>query len=165
MNKTLTITLNAILLTTITAVSEVNLEEEMYAPAREMMMLDRAMERGMDEHNQKVQNVNTIIDEGVTIDNSPMTSFQEFDKKYELVENIDDPKNTKVKVSIEGSGVKIEATTETSEKSKTQAGVVESSSSSSTVQVIPIPFDADGQKMKSVYIDGVLIITVPKKNR
>ena len=165
MKRTLILTLNAMVLTTITAVAVINIEEEILGPVREMQMLDRAMERGMDQHNQKVQDVSTITDEGTTMDNSPMISFQELDYSYKLVENIDNPENTKVKVNLEGDGVKIEATTEESKKMNNRNGMVESSSTSSTVQIIPIPFDADAHKMKSVYRDGVLTITIPKKNR
>jgi HSP20 family molecular chaperone IbpA len=162
MNKTLKITLSTVLLSTITITANVDLEKEMYAPAREMQMLDRAMERGMDEHNQKVQPIVTIIDEGTTMDNSPMVAFQEFDGEYRLTETIDNYKNTEIKVTIEGDSVKIEASTKESQKSN-QGAFKEVSST--TTEVISIPFDGDSSKMKKIYRDGVLTITMPKKVR
>jgi HSP20 family molecular chaperone IbpA len=161
MNRRLKIALNTILLSTIATTANVDLEEEMYAPAREMQMLDRAMERGMDNHNQKVQPVVTIIDEGTTMDNS-MVSFQEFDGEYKLIETIDNYQNTEVKVTLDGESVKIITSTKESQKNN-QGGVREVSST--TTEVISVPFDADSTKMKKIYRDGVLTIIMPKKVR
>jgi HSP20 family molecular chaperone IbpA len=163
--RTLKLTLSAIVLTTVTSVAVIDVEAEILGPVREMQMLDSAMERGMDQHNQKVQDVSTVIDQGITMDNTPMIAFAELDNSYKLVENIEDPTNTKVKVSLQSDGVKIEMTKQESRKSQGENGMVQSSSSTSTVQVISIPFDADSSQMKKVYKGGVLTITMPKKKK
>ena len=162
MNKKFKIALSSIILCSTVATAFVDIEQELYAPIEEMKMLDRAMERGMDGHNQKVQPIEIIIDEGTVMDNSEMISFQEMKLSYELIKNIDNPKNTKVKITREGSTVKIE------EKMEElivlpKAGESTSSTSSSTVQIIPIPFDADASQLSHTYKDGLLTITVPKK--
>jgi HSP20 family molecular chaperone IbpA len=136
----------------------------MYEGAQEIEMLNRSMEAGMKQHNQPVQPISTETIER-TIDNTPVLTFQDMEDRYYLERLIDNPKNTKVKVTIHGDMVKIETTTTKREHITTVHGMGESVSTSSTVEEISIPFDADSSKMKKEYKNGILKITFLKKRK
>ncbi len=136
----------------------------MYEGAKEIDMLNRSMEAGMREHNQKMQPVLTTKSES-TIDNSPMDSFQDLGDKLYLEKHIEDSKNTKVDITIVNDMVKIVTTTTKKEHKITANGMAESSYSSSTTEEIPIPFSADISKLKKEYKNGVVKISIPKKKK
>ncbi len=134
----------------------------MYEGAKEMEMLNRSMEAGMKEHNQKVQPVTTETIEH-TIDNFPIEDFKDLGDKFYLEKPIEDSKNTKVKVTVHGDMIKISTTATKKEQISTVHGTSESSYSSSSVEELPIPLDANIRKMRKEYKNGILKITIPKK--
>jgi len=136
----------------------------MYEGAKEVEMLNRSMEAGMEQHNQAIQPMGTETVER-TIDNTPAPTFQDMGDKYYLEKLIANPKNSKVKVTLQGNMVKIETTTTKREHITTVHGMGESVSTSSTVEEISIPFDADSSKMRKEYKNGVLKITFLKKRK
>jgi len=160
------------LLTTILAYTAIAIASEadinsqnlkyMYEGAKEIEMLNKSMEAGMREHNQKVQPLITQTSEHI-IDNTPIEDFQDRKNDYYLEKHIADAKNTKVKVTIVGDIIKIVTTTEIKKKITTENGIGESSYSSSTTEELPIPFNSDITKMTKEYKNGVLKISIPKK--
>lgn len=134
----------------------------MYEGAKEIDMLNRSMEAGMREHNQKIKPVLTTTNEK-SIDKSPMDSFQDLGDKLYLEKHIEDSKDTKVDITIVNNMVKIVTKTTKKEHKITDNGMAESSYSSSTTEEIPIPFSADISKLKKEYRDGVIKIYIPKK--
>ncbi len=136
----------------------------MYEGAKEIDMLNRSMEAGMKEHNQKIQPVLTTKSENI-IDNTPIDSFQDLGDKFYLEKHIENSKDTKVEVSIVNDTIKIITTTIKKENKITDNGMIESSYSSSTTEEIPIPFNADISKIKKEYKDGILIISISKKRK
>jgi len=152
--------------TTMAIASEADINSQnlkyMYEGAKEIEMLNRSMEAGMREHNQKVQPILTQTSEHI-IDNSPIEDFQDRKNDYYLEKLIPDAKNTKVKVTIVGDMLKIVTTTEIKKKITTENGMGESSYSSSTTEELPIPFNANIDKMTKEYKNGILKITIPKK--
>jgi HSP20 family molecular chaperone IbpA len=162
--KTNHLATSILLLLTLTFASDVdsmNLKS-MYEGAAEVEMLNKSMEAGMREHNQQVQPILTETTEHI-IDNTPIASFQELENKYYLEKQIEDSKNTKVEVSVNANVIKITSTTTKKEHTLKDNGLAESVYSSSTVEELPIPSNANMQKMKKEYKDGVLIISIPKE--
>jgi len=133
----------------------------MYEGAKEIEMLNKSMEAGMRQHNQKVQPILTETTESI-IDNSPIEDFQDLGDRYYLERTIEDAKNTKVKVTIHGDMMKITTTTTKEKQISTVHGTTKSSYSSSSVEELPIPFDANIKEIKKVYLNGVLKVTIPK---
>ena len=146
-----------------TNVDSLNLKS-MYEGAKEMDMLNKSMEAGMKEHNQKVQ---PLLLETTThsIDKSPIEDFKDLGDKFYLEKPIEDSKNTKVKVTIHGEMIKISTETTKKEQISTVHGTTESSYSSNSVEELPIPFEADITKMKKEYKNGILKITILKKRK
>jgi HSP20 family molecular chaperone IbpA len=136
----------------------------MYEGAKEIEMLNRSMEAGMREHNLKVQPISTESEERI-IDNTPIEDFQDLGDKFYLERTVEDSQNSKVKVTIQGDMLRISTTTTKKEQISTVHGTTESSYSSNSVEELTIPLDADISKMKKVYRDGVLKITIPKKKK
>lgn len=162
MKKILTMT--TILFTTLSYASDIdslNLKY-MYEGAEEVKMLNRSMEAGMREHNQKVQPVVTQTTEHI-LDKSPIDSFQELDKSFFLEKKVEDSKNTTVQVTVLGDMIKITTSTTKTKHVTTDNGMTQSSYSSNSVEEIPIPLNADATKMTQEYKNGVLKISIPKK--
>ncbi len=134
----------------------------MYEGAKEVEMLNKSMEAGMKEHNQKVQPISTETIEQ-TIDNSPIEDFKDLGNKFYLEKKIEDSKNTKVKVTVYEDIIKISTITTKKEQISTVHGTTESSYNSSSIEELPIPLNANIKKMKKEYKNGILKITIPKK--
>jgi len=165
MNKKYLLT-TILICTTIAIASEADINSQnlkyMYEGAKEIEMLNKSMEAGMKEHNQKVQPILTQTSEHI-IDNTPIDDFKDRGNDYYLEKHIADAKNTKIKVTVVGNIVKIVTTTETKKKITTENGIEESSYSSTTTEELPIPFNANIDKMTKEYKNGILKILIPKK--
>ena len=144
-----------------TDVDSLNIQS-MYEGAKEMEMLNKSMEAGMREHNQKSQPI--LIETTETVmDKTPLEGFQELNDKFFLEKVIEDSKNTKVTVTTSGNMVKIKTVTVKKEYKSTQNGMAESSYNSSSEEEISVPENADITKLTKEYRDGILKIFVPKK--
>jgi len=163
MNKKYLLTL-ILSCTTITIASDSDSQnlKYMYEGAEEIEMLNKSMEAGMREHNQKVQPIIIQTSEHI-IDSTPIENFQDRKNDYYLEKHIADAKNTKVKVTVVGNTIKIVTTTDINKKVTTPNGIRESSYSSSTTEELPIPFNSNINKMTKEYKNGVLRISIPKK--
>jgi HSP20 family molecular chaperone IbpA len=134
----------------------------MYEGAKEIEMLNKSMEAGMREHNQKVQPIITQTTEHI-IDNTPIENFQDRKNDFYLEKHIADSQNTKVKVTVVRDIIKIVTTTDINNQVTTSNGLTQSSYSSSTTEELPIPFNSDINKMTKEYKNGILKISIPKK--
>jgi HSP20 family molecular chaperone IbpA len=162
-----TITLATLFATTF-VVSASNIDslnlKYMYEGAKEIEMLNRSMEAGMKQHNQKVRPILTEIIES-KIDNSSIEDFQDLGNRYYLEKTIENGKSAKVTVKVHGDMLKITTTTTKEKQITTVHGTTKSSYTSSSVEELPIPFDGDIQNIQKVYKNGVLKITIPKKKK
>jgi HSP20 family molecular chaperone IbpA len=159
----LTITLLFSTLSFATNVESLNLRS-MYEGAKEVEMLNKAMEAGMREHNQpkKPILVETVQE---VMDTTPIEEFQELDDRYYLERVIEDRQNTNIKVTTSGNMVKIETKTTKKEHKSTPNGMSESSFSSSSTEELSLPYNADLSRLSKEIKDGVLKISVPKRKK
>ena len=156
------ITLATLLLSSLTLFADdfnKHLEENMYAPAREMMQMQDEMTKNMEALNQQEQVVESLDGTEVPFSDEPMSELQDMGKDYLLEKVISDANHSKVKVSIEGDMIKILIT---------KVKVVKMSDfkqemSSTNTEMHSVPLDADATKLKSTYTDGLLKIVLPKK--
>ena len=146
-----------------TDVDSLNLKS-MYEGAKEVEMLNKAMEAGMREHNQPREPILVETSEEV-LEHTPIEEFQELDNKYYLERVIEDSKNTEVVVSTHGNMVKIETKTTKKEHKSTPNGMSESSFSSSSTEELSLPSNADLRGLTKEIKDGVLKISVPKRKK
>ena len=144
-----------------TNIDSLNLKS-IYDGAEEVEMLNRAMEAGMQEHNQPREPI-VIETTQEIIDTTPIQEFQELDDKFYLERVINNPKDTKITVTTYGNMVRIETQTTQKEKQITPNGVSQSSFSSSSMQELSLPNSADMSKLTKEFKDGILKISVPKR--
>jgi HSP20 family molecular chaperone IbpA len=144
-----------------TDVDSLNLKS-MYEGAKEVEMLNKAMERGMKEHNQPREPI--LIEETTQelIENTPMEGFQELNDKFYLERVIEESENTKVTVTTHGNMVKIKTNTTKKEYKPTSNGMSESSFSSSSTEELSLPQNSNINQLTQEYKDGILKIFVPK---
>jgi HSP20 family molecular chaperone IbpA len=146
-----------------TSVESLNLQS-MYDGAKEVEMLNRAMEAGMKEHNQPREPILIETTEEI-MDNTPIEEFQELKDKYYVERVLKDSKNTKVTVTTHGNMVKIETETTKKEHKPTPNGLSESSFSSSSTEELSLPHNADLRALTKEIKDGILKISIPKRKK
>lgn len=152
----------AILSTLSLDATDMHLEEQMYAPARQMEMLNDSMNRGIEAQRKKNRENPIVFEDNQAFQDAPMVEFIDKGNQYLLEEPIEDANNTKVTVSISGNELSI--TMKTTRKDTMKSGNSSSSSSytSTTSTTITIPADADARQMQHDYENGVLKVTIPK---
>jgi len=148
---------------TLSIQADMNLEENMYAPARQMKMLDDAMERGIQEQHQKNLDNPIVFKDDKAFHEAPMVNLVEHDNSYTLEQNIEDAKSTKVKVSVSGNELRISTETKTKDSMNSGNSSHSSSYTSTTTQTISIPMDGNGNEMQHSYENGILKVTIPKR--
>ncbi len=141
--------------------------QSLYDGAKEMEMLNNSMERGIQLHHQeqeaKVMGQPKVIQESVVEANTTIPGFQEESDRFYYEESVPNSKNTTVNIDVDGYNIIITTKTTHKEEKKKLNGmnIVESSSSNTTT--LTLPYNADINRVKKSYKDGVIKITVPKK--
>ncbi|MBU1667985.1 Hsp20/alpha crystallin family protein [bacterium] len=155
--------LHTLLLSSLVLLADTNLhlEENMYAPAREMMQMQEAMDKEMEQLNQQKQVIETLDGSEVEFRDEPISELKEMKESYLLEKTISDANHSTVNVSIEEEMIKILIT---------KVKVVKMSDfkqemSTTNTEMHFIPFDADATKLQSSYKEGLLKITLPKKTK
>ena len=146
-----------------TNVDSLNLKS-MYEGAKEVEMLNRAMEAGMKGHNQEKEPIIVETTQEI-MDSTPIEEFKEIDGKYYLERVIEESKDTEVMVTTNGNMVKIETKTTKKEYKATPNGMSESSFSSNSTEELSLPADADVNSLTKEYKDGILKIFIPKRKK
>ena len=144
---------------------DMNLEEQMYAPARQMEMLNDAMNRGIEEQRQRNRENPIVFEDDKAFHDAPIAELIEKEKSYILEQNIDDANNTKVNVSISGNMLSISTETTRKDTMKSENSSSSSSYTSTTSTTITIPADADSRQMQHSYENGVLKVIIPKREQ
>jgi len=146
-----------------TNVESLNLQS-MYDGAKEVEMLNKSMERGMELHNQPSEPI--LIESTETVmENTPNEGFQDLGNKFYLERVIEESKNTKVTVTINGNMVKIATKTTKKEYKSTPNGMAESSVNSSSTEELSFPQNSDISTFRKEYNEGLLKLFVDKKDK
>lgn len=160
---TIKITLTTLLLSSLTLLADnfnKHLEENLYAPAKEMMEMQDTMTQEMNRLNAQPQHIKTLDgNDTVAFTDEPMSELQDMGEHYFLEKSISDANQSTVKVSLEDGMIKILIT---------KVKVVKMSDfkqemNATNTEMHSIPYDADISKLQSNYSNGVLKITLPKK--
>ncbi|MCH9740524.1 MAG: hypothetical protein K0U38_06760 [Epsilonproteobacteria bacterium] len=138
-----------------------DMERNMYEPAREMMQMDDAMNRAIEQHNQKEQVVTVIDETGAGFVNEPMSEFQDKGDRYILEKAIPKSEQITVKVGIKEEMIEILI----AENKIFKTDNYEQNMSSTTSEMHTIPIDADAKSMTNVYSGGMLTITLLKRGK
>ncbi len=136
--------------------------QSMYEGAKEIEMLNRAMEAGMREHNAPSKPLLIESSESV-IESTPIEGFQELEKTFYLQRVIEDPQSTKLEVVLGENSLKIVTKTTKKEYIHTDNGISESTFESSTTEELPLPQQSDLSTFRKNYKEGILEIFIDKK--
>jgi len=147
----------------------VDMEEEVYAPAAEMKMLDDSMNRGIDEQRERNARRPMIMEVQDDFHTSAMLTFIDKGKQYVLEKSVQDVNHTEIKTKLVDRMLTI------TEIQKIEEVVIEDSATlgvsstkkqffeSTTTETLQLPNDADEKSFVSNYSDGLLRVTVNKK--
>lgn len=136
-----------------------DMEKNMYAPAREMMQMDAAMNKAMEQHNPKERLIEIIDETGAGLVDEPLVEMQDKGDHYLIEKSIPESNTTNVKVSIKEEMVEILVT----ENKTFRIDNMEQNMSSTSSEMHSIPEDANPESLKSIYKDGALTVTFDKK--
>jgi len=142
-------------LVNMTLFAEVNLQENVYDAAEEMMQFDEKMNRLIAEHNgvdyEEEEKMNAIVD------------FEEKEKSYLLEREIEDNDNTQIELTLKDGLLTIDTTVREQEKLKTETGIGHETTITKSSMSLYIPADADEDTMQEIYKNGILKVTFLKK--
>ena len=150
-------------LATLPVMADMNLEENMYAPAREMMAMDEAMNKAIEQKRQENLANPIVFEDDISFHEAPIAEFVDYNSSYVLEKTIEDANNTKVSVSLANNVLTISSEISKEEKSSTNNSSLSSSYTSTTMETLSIPLDADTEKMEKSYENGLLKVLLPKK--
>lgn len=172
MKKMFSFVLTTFVVNTLSLWAIVDSEEEIYAPAAEMKMLDDAMNRGIQEQRERnlqtpMQTPMMIMEEDDLF--AAASEFQLIGDQYVLEKQVQDTENTEVKTKLQNRVLTI-----TEIKRIEQVTIEESVTlganatkkqyfMSTTSETLTLPQDADESTFKSEYKNGALKITLQKK--
>ncbi|WP_458700562.1 Hsp20/alpha crystallin family protein [Sulfurospirillum sp. 1307] len=95
---------------------------------------------------------------------SPALDLKDLGDKYELNLNIPGSDENSINIDVKDNQLKVEAKTSKDNSKKSDNYIYKEIFSGSFSRVLTLPNDADASKLKSDYKDGVLKITIPKKD-
>jgi len=162
-----TVSMLSIMLTDASAL--VDIEQELYEPAAEIEMLDKAMNKGIKEQHERNLRKPMVIDEDNSFYTAEPLEFVLKGNQFILEKKIEDVNSTTVKATIENRKVTV------SETKKIEEVLIEDSVTlgsevttkqyfeSTSTETLDIPMEADEKSFKSQYVKGVLTITLEKK--
>ena len=158
------------LLVTIESIALIDVEKEVNAPAREMEMMDDAMNRGIAGQRERNENVFLPLGEDEKFDELLMLEFVLEDNIYILKKIIEDVNNTTVSIEVKNGMLTIKSV------QKIKAITIEKEAmlgkgtdadlkyfESKTSESLSLPKDANIPSLVKNYENGVLKIMIQKK--
>lgn len=133
-------------------------------PFEDMIKMQKEMDKLF---NSMSSNFATIPEfekffEGMSI--SPALDLKDLGDRYELSLNIPGSDEKSIKIDVKDNILSIEAKTKNNKSKKDDDYIYKEIFSGSFARTLTLPEDADAQKLKSDYKNGVLKITIPKKS-
>jgi len=157
--NTIKMLLLVILIFNLKLYAEIDMQKGVYDAAEEMIRFDEKMNKAIAEHNQ----INAEDDAEMRLQAMMVNDFAETKEGYVLIQKIEDPEHTKVKVKLDDGLLVITTTTEEKEFFAEELNISEIETMSSFNVSLFIPPNADETKMKKSYENGILKISFPKQ--
>ena len=144
--------------------------EDMHQIRQHMIKMQEEMDKIFGNFHQKMK-MDSRFGDFEPFKNSffniePAVDLKDKGDHYEVKANIPGADNQKIDVSIKDGILKISATTSKShEEKKGDKFLKQERYMGSYMRMISLPEDADGDTIKNSYKDGVLTVTIKKKNK
>ncbi len=132
-------------------------------PFERMQQLQAEMEKAFNSMNSQFAMIPEFKDFFSDMTIAPSIDMKELKDRYEIKVNIPGSDKNSINISAKDGILRIEAKTERKVDEKRDNFIRKEIYSGSFLREIPLPNDANAEKLKSSYKDGVLSITIPKK--
>ncbi len=138
--------------------------EESLNPFEEMQKIQQEMDRMFQSLHQRMLKDDMFKKYDLALSsNKPAMDMEDLGKKYRVRLNIPGVDYKNIKISIKDRELIVKAKTEREKREERGNFVKQERFVGSYERMIPLPKDANGDKIKSTYKDGVLEILIDKK--
>ncbi len=134
-----------------------------YNPFQELQKMQQEMDKIFEEFHKKMMSEDVFSKFNSTFPTTPAIDLKDEGDVYRLKADIPGSDKNEIKITTKDGVLKIEAKKEKVEKEKKEDFIKKERIIGSYMRMITLPDDADSDKLKSDYKDGVLTITIPKK--
>ena len=140
-----------------------------YNPFEEMRQMQQEMDKIFEKFHQRMTQEDLFKSFPATFPSTPAVDFRDTGDKYLLKADIPGAKESEIHIKTKDGVLTIEAKSikeKKEEKSGKEAGFIRHERYEGVyIRSLTLPEDADADKLKSDYKNGVLEITIPKKKR
>lgn len=159
--------LSAVLISLALAAVSVNAAEQSistkYNPFEEMIKMQKEIDSIFDKYHKSMMREDMYSAFSSTFPTAPAVDLKDDGDKYLLKANIPGSKNNEIQVTTNNNMLKIEAKSSESKEEKKSGFLKKERFAGTYVRMMSLPEDADMDKLKSEYKDGVLTVTIGKK--
>ena len=148
-----------VLLSNLVLFAEVDLQENFYDAAEEMMRFDEKMNRAIAEHNE----IDSEEDEKFRLNDLTIEDFEETAEGYILKQTIEDTNNTQIELTMSNGMLTIETTIREHKVIRNENEITTETTMSTSSTSLYIPNDADENTLREQYKNNTLEITFRKK--
>lgn len=138
-------------------------EPEPYNPFEDMYKMQQEMDAIFEKFHRKMMHQQMFSDFSTTFPTSPDVDLEDKGDKYLLKADIPGSDKNDISITAKDGVLKIEAKTSKEKEEKGDNYLRRERFSGTYMRALSLPQDANSDKMRSQYKNGVLTITIPKK--
>ena len=156
--------LTSILISSLLFVSILNAKDLSSDPFEEIQKLQTQIDKIFSEFHKKMMKDDVFANfKGLSLNKEPLMDLKDLKDHYEIKVDIPGVDKNGINISVKNGLLKIEAKREESKDINKSNFIKKERFFSNYVRVISIPKDADTDKLKTSYKNGVLRVDIPKK--
>ena len=163
MKKVLMIPLLASLLAISSANAETNNSAGAYNPFEEMRKMQLDMDRMFQRFQESMMKEDAFSSFPSTFPSSPAIDLKDNGDNYLLKADIPGAEKSEINITAKDGLLTIEAKSRKEESEKKEGFLKRERYEGVYIRSVSLPEDADADKLKSDYKDGVVTVTIPKK--
>lgn len=165
MKKYLILPLIAFIVSSSYLSAENNRSVSQYNPFEEMQKMQEEMDKIFDKFHQRMMSEDMFSRFPSSFPTVPAIDLQDSGDNYLLKVDIPGVEESEITVTSENGKLTIKAKSHKEEQEKRKDFLKQERFEGMYMRTMTLPDDADAQKLKSEYKDGVLQITIPKKSK
>ncbi|MCW8820700.1 MAG: Hsp20/alpha crystallin family protein [Sulfurovum sp.] len=136
-----------------------------FNPFEELQKMQKEMDSIFERFHQKMMREDMFSKFTFSFPSTPAMDLVDKGDNYVLKADIPGVEKDKIDITVKDGVLKIEAETSKDKKEEGKGYLKQERFVSSYMRMITLPEDANAEKYESEYTDGVLKITIPKKNK
>ncbi len=163
MKKYLSTVLTALMLTVVSVHATDKGSLSQYNPFEEIQKMQQEMDAIFERFHKKMVGEEFFSKFDSSFPARPAVDLKDVGDAYQLKADIPGSDENEIKITTENGLLKIEAKSAKVKEEKKKDFLKQERFVGSYMRAVSLPKDADTEKLKSDYKDGVLTITIPKK--